>query len=89
MTQDKLRRIITACVVAGTTLLVVLLSVLIFQWVKLGVLNKRIDKLEREDATLKQMCIEKEEYAKWLNDGPGMTWLAFEKGFIFQGNNRK
>ena len=85
MTQDKLRRIITACVVAGTTLLVVLLSVLIFQWVKLGVLNKRIDKVSAERVTLQQMIKDGEEEEDYLKNGPGMFWLALKEGWILQG----
>jgi hypothetical protein len=85
MTQDKLRRIITACVVAGTTLLVVLLSVLIFQWVKLGVLNKRINKVSAENATWQQMIDEGEEKAKYYENGTGKFWLALEKGWVVQG----
>ncbi len=85
MTQDKLRRIITACVVAGTTLLVVLLSVLIFQWVKLGVLNKRINKVSAENAAWQQMIKDGEEEAKYYEHGTGMFWLAIKEGWILQG----
>ena len=76
MTQDKLRRIITACVVAGTTLLVVLLSVLIFQWVKLGVLNKRINKVSAENATWQQMIDEGEEKAKTVTSREFLNAIA-------------
>lgn len=82
MTQDKLRRIITACVVAGTTLLVVLLSVLIFQWVKIGVYNKRIAKAESDVAKLQQAIDEDEEKAKYYEEGTGKFWLAIENGWV-------
>lgn len=48
MTQEKMRKVITACVSAATVLLVVLLSFLIYQWVSIGVLNKRIAAAEAE-----------------------------------------
>lgn len=48
MTQEKMRKVITACVSAATVLLVVLLSYLIYQWVAIGVLNKRIAAAEAE-----------------------------------------
>ena len=55
MTQEKMRKVITACVSAATVLLVVLLSYLIYQWVTIAVYNKRIDKLESEIAQLEQI----------------------------------
>lgn len=42
MTQEKMRKLITAIVVAATLLLVILLSVLIYQWITISVYNKRI-----------------------------------------------
>lgn len=48
MTQEKMRKVITACVSAATVLLVLLLSYLIYQWVTIGVLNKRIAEAEAE-----------------------------------------
>ena len=55
MTQEKMRKVITACVSAATVLLVTLLSYLIYQWVTIAVYNKRIDKLETEIAQLQQI----------------------------------
>ncbi len=48
MTQEKMRKVITACVSAATVLLVLLFSYLIYQWVTIGVLNKRIAEAEAE-----------------------------------------
>ena len=61
MTQEKMRKVITACVSAATVLLVTLLSYLIYQWVTMAVLDKRIDKLETEIAQLEQVVDEGEE----------------------------
>ena len=55
MTQEKMRKVITACVSAATVLLTVLLSYLIYQWVTIAVCSKRIDKLETEIAQLEQV----------------------------------
>lgn len=46
MTQEKMRKMITAIVVAATMLLFILLSVLIYQWITIGVYNKRIAEAE-------------------------------------------
>ncbi len=54
MTQEKMRKIITACVSAATVLLVFLLGFLIYQWISMGVYNKKIDKAEAEVQRLEQ-----------------------------------
>lgn len=60
MTQEKLRRVITAAVVAGTILLVFLLGVIIYQAVKINVLDKRIEDTKDKIAQLEE-SIEKSE----------------------------
>ena len=50
MTQDKMRKVITACVSAATVLLVFLMSFLIYQWISIGVYNRKIDKVEAKIA---------------------------------------
>ena len=55
MTQDKMRRIITACTAAVTALLVFLLTFLIYQWVTIASLNKKIDKTRAEITRQKQL----------------------------------
>ena len=52
MTQEKMRKVITALASAATVLLITLFSYLIYQWVTIAVYNKRIDKLETEIAQL-------------------------------------
>ena len=61
MTQEKMRKVIAACVSAATVLLTVLLGYLIYQWVTMAVLDKRIDKLETEIAQLEQIIAMGEE----------------------------
>ena len=55
MTQDKMRRIITACTAAVTALLVALLAVLMYQWIKIASLNNKIDKVRAEIAYQEQL----------------------------------
>lgn len=54
MTEEKMRKVIAACVSAATALLVAFLSYLTYQWVSIGIYNKRIDVLETEIAQLEQ-----------------------------------
>ena len=83
MTQEKLRRIVVAIAVAGTTLFVILFSVLIYQFVTWGVYNKRIEKLEQQNAALEQENNEMEGDLKEYNSELGKFFLALEQGFVF------
>lgn len=82
MTQEKMRRIITACVSAATLLLTCLSLYLAYQWITIAVYNHRIDKLEKENAALEQQIAEDSEYAEYLETPIGKDWLAFEEGFV-------
>lgn len=82
MTQEKMRKLITAAVVAGTVLLVFLLAFLIYQWVKIGVLNNRIEKIEAENARLEETLNKGTQDAEYYESVMGQEWLAFEKGFV-------
>ncbi len=78
MTQDKMRRMITAFVSAATVLLVFLLGYLIFQWVSLGVQKKKINKLEQEIAALEQQISLAEEQEESYNDVFYLQWKLDE-----------
>ena len=82
MTQDKMRKLIVACAVAATLLLVLLLSVLVYQWIKIGVLNSRIEQIEQENARLEEMFKQGKEDAEYYESIMGKEWLAFQNGFV-------
>lgn len=65
MTQEKMRKVITACVSAATVLLVALLSYLIYQWTTIAIYNKRIDALEQEIAQLEETLKNEEDALKY------------------------
>ena len=48
MTQEKLKRVVTAAAVAGTLVVVCLLAVLLYQVIHIAVLNKRIKNVQKE-----------------------------------------
>ena len=50
MTQDKMRKLITAAVVAATSLLVFLSAFLIYQWITIAVYYNRIKKTQDDIA---------------------------------------
>ena len=55
MTENKLRRIVTAFAVAGTCLLMFLIVFIVVQLVQIGTLNSREEKLEKEISELEQV----------------------------------
>ena len=82
MTQDKMRKLIVACAVAATLLLVLLLSVLVYQWIKIGVLNGRIEQIEQENARLEESLENAKSDAEYYESIMGKEWLAFQNGFV-------
>lgn len=87
MTQDKMRKIITASVSAATLLLVFLLTFLVYQWIKIAVLDNRIDKMEAENAKLEQQLEQNEADAEYYQSIFGKEWLAFQNGFVRPEDN--
>ena len=85
MTEEKMRKVITASVVAATTLIVFLLAVLVYQWITLGVLNNRKDKLLQENAALEEQIQKGGETAEYYESVMGKEWLAFQEGFVYTG----
>ena len=83
MTQDKMRKLIIACAVAATTLFVVLLSVLVYQWITYGVLKSRHDKLDAENQRLEQLIEEGKMDAEYYESKMGKEWLAFQQGLVY------
>jgi hypothetical protein len=63
MTQDKMRRIITACVAAATVLLTCLSLFIGYQWITLGVLNQR-EKALKDDIKKYEAILEKDNKDK-------------------------
>ena len=84
MTQDKMRRIITACVSAATVLLVFLLGFLIYQWITIANLNKQIADAEAKVAYWEQECKESEGTAEFYEDEFYLKW-ALEELKLLEG----
>ena len=82
MTQEKMRKIITASVVAAVLLLVILSSVLIYQFIRIGVLNKRLSNLREGNAQLQEIIDEKQMDAEYYESVIGKEWLAIQEGFV-------
>ena len=69
MTQEQMAKRVTGIVVAATLFLVVLFSVLVYQWIKIGVNQSRINKAEAEYSALMDETNEaKEDLDEIMND---------------------
>ena len=86
MTEEKMRKVITASVVAATALFVFLLAVLVYQWITLGVLENRKAKLTQQNDALMQQIQQGGETAAYYESVMGKEWLAFQEGFIHKGD---
>ncbi len=82
MTQDKMRRMITAIASAATVLLVFLLGYLIYQWVTIGNYNKKIEKCEKEIAELEQQLEDAENDRDFYLSDFYLQWQLEEKDLI-------
>ncbi len=88
MTQEKMRRIITACVCAATVLLVFLLGFLVYQLVTINVLNNRIESTKTEIAYYEEKLAEGKDDLEYYQSDLGKYIEALKLGFINnqQGN---
>ena len=86
MTQEKMRKLITAIVAGATLLLVILLSVLIYQWIKIAVLNNRIERVKADNAEYKQELATGENDLEYYQSDFYKQLEAFKLGLI-KGQN--
>ncbi len=86
MTEGKMRKIITAIAAAATLLFVILLSVLIYQWITIGVQNKRMAEKEESISYWTQQNKDAKDDLEWYLSDNYKTWAAFEKGYVLPKN---
>lgn len=79
MTEDKLRRTVIAAAVAGTLVGVSLFGVIVYQTVKIAVLNKRIERETQKIAELEQIVDKKEGDLSYFESELGLNDLAYGK----------
>lgn len=82
MTQDKMRKIITAGVAAATLLLVFLFSFLVYQGISIAILNKKIADQKAENQRYEEIIEQKKYDAEYYESVFGKEWLAFQEGFV-------
>ncbi len=82
MTQDKLKRVVTAVTVAATALLVFLLSYIVYQVIHICVLNAREKELMEDNKRLEETIAKEKLDAEYYESQIGQEWLAFEWGWF-------
>jgi len=88
MTEEKLRKIITAVAVAATTLLVFLVGVIIYQIVAINVYDDRIEKTKKEIAYWEDKNLSDEQDLDHYLSDEYLQWEAFKLGFIKDQGNK-
>lgn len=83
MTQEKMRKVITAGAVAATLLLVFLLFYLVYQGIASAVYDKRINQMEQEISRLEEEFAENTKSAEWLEKDWVKELLAQQYGYVF------
>ncbi|MBQ7924484.1 MAG: hypothetical protein IJ329_04170 [Clostridia bacterium] len=81
MTESKMRKTITAIASAATLLLVILLSVLIYQWITISVQEKRIAAAQDRVDYWTQANEEAEDDLDYYLTDAYKTWEAIKKGY--------
>ena len=85
MTQEKMRKLISAIVAAATVLFVALLSYLIYQWITIAVLNKRIEKTNNEIAQYETQMEEAQNELDYKS-ADLFKWIKAVELGIIEGN---
>lgn len=88
MTEGKMRKTITAIASAATLLLVILLSVLIYQWVTISVQNKRIAEAQESVDVLKEENANAQDDLDFYETNIYKEWAAFKHGWVWDNSNK-
>ena len=86
MTESKMRKTITAVATAATLLIVLLLSYIVFQWIKISVQKKRIATAEtRVEMAEKEVEEQEDDLDVYLSDWY-KDWAALKLGYVWENN---
>ena len=85
MTQEKMRKLVTAIVSACTILLTLLAGYLAYQWITIAVYNQKEKKLKAEIAAYEQILAQDEKDLEYYESDLYKEWEAMKLGFV-KGN---
>ena len=88
MNENKMRRIITACVSACTVLFLLLLSFLCYQWITKAQLEKKEKKLLQEIAYYEELLSNKSDVLDYY-ESEYYLQKAYQELAALRGENKK
>ncbi len=87
ISEKKFKKLVVASTVGAVLLLAILIFVMCFQLISIGVENRKLEELNAEIATYKQLL---EEGDKTLEARSSYWWIvqrARELGYVFDGDH--
>ena len=85
MTQEKMRKLVTAIVSACTILLTLLAGYLAYQWITIAVYKNKAEKLEQKIAYYKELNENAQNDLEYYESDLYKEWEAMKLGFV-KGN---
>lgn len=83
MSEGKLKKLVTAVVIAGTILVVFLLGVILYQFVSMGVKQGKIDSMNAQISEYEQLIAQLDEDLDAYTREEILEKLAREYGYIY------
>ncbi len=83
MSEGKLKKLVTAVVVAGTILIVFLLGVVLYQFISMGVKQSKIDSTNAQISEYEQLIAKLDEDLDAYSREQILEQLAREYGYIY------
>ncbi len=83
MSEGKLKKLVTAVVVAGTILIVFLLGVVLYQFISMGVKQSKIDSMNAQISEYEQLIAKLDEDLDAYSREQILEQLAREYGYIY------
>ncbi len=83
MSEGKLKKLVTAVVVAGTILIVFLLGVVLYQFISMGVKQSKIDSMNAQISEYEQLIAKLDEDLDAYSREQVLEQLAREYGYIY------
>ena len=82
MTQDKMRKLVTAIVSACTILFTLLACYLAYQWITIAVYNQKEKKLKADIAAYEQILEQDQKDLEYYESDLYKEWEAMKLGFV-------
>lgn len=86
MEQEKLKRVVTAAAVAGTLVIAILFFIIVYQLIRIGVLEKRENDLKSDIAKQERLLDEGGEYLEKVQEDWWLEQEAYRNNFIYPGD---